>query len=440
MVKAKDESDLIKATLHNKVLLADGVTTEKRSVELFMAHDSDVETLLRLMFDFEIATNNSNLALSDAKKFIEFRKCTNFIVRDKYDAALLDRPGRDNVSFGLIMNDLISAFCPNTSCADQKRYVDNFQKPFRMTVMDCCNRLETANRLSSKLPGSGGVTCYSTEARHPQLKIAFFNMMPRAWKLKFASSTNNINERDYEMENLRDFMITQQSLSDTNYLGSNNNNFGSNNQSFANNRTRDSPQRYNNYSNRRTLGGFGSPFRSSHRSPNRYTPYGNRGSRPQPSASGFNTPRGNRSPRVNFSRSTPRPANRNLPAPPSQGRANRSPGTNMRSPPPIRRQPQGAFHSNRSHPRRDNFFAPNNSNQDFRDDSHFPNLAPDQYFAGEEFNYDLDNNYGGQESDAQYDDNYYQDGDNYDNGGENGYENDICDNECAQMGQPEGDY
>ena len=129
MVKARDQNNLVKVTLTNKVTTADG-SEEKRSVDLFVTFDNDVETLICLVIDFEAAHKDESLALSDAKKFLEFRKCANFIVCDKWE----DVAGgvtHDAAGFTNAMSTLIKEFAPDSSFADQKTSLGQLQETFR---------------------------------------------------------------------------------------------------------------------------------------------------------------------------------------------------------------------------------------------------------------------------------------------------------------------
>ena len=393
MERHKDESKLPTVTLTNKVTLANG-QQEKRTLEITMATDDDVETLIRCVIDFQSGMGDDSLGLSNVKKFSEFRKCVNFIVRDKYDNCRRGRPGNDEATFRQVCSDLIAQFCPSSSYADQKRYMEQWRKPLRMTVMECCNRLESVNLITDRLPGSAGVTCFSTNADHPQLKVCFFNMMRHEWKLDFAKSAHNINANTYTLNDLRDYMITQQSIDDNRFgINRNRGNFP-----IQQSRT---PQRYNSpgyrYNNNYSFSGS--------RYNNNHAPYP-QNQRPQPSPGGFRTPNNRGSVnRANprSSRSTPRaPFNRGrFPAPPSNPRA-ASRTSNIRSPPALNRQPGRAFSNNYNdnRGRRDNFFGSSQSGSNFGGQTQFDarrSEPSDQYFNGEEINYGYDNNYGGEE-------------------------------------------
>ena len=150
--RKKLEKEIRKITLQHTVtvsVIAHGVATpyrEKRTATLAVCDDDDIETLIRLGISFMEASEIAALSLPDGMLYTEFRKCLNDIVLDTYDGLLSSVPNRDRQNFISLVNDLVGHFTDPTSFADQKRYMDTFTKPYKMTVRELGNCLIIINK------------------------------------------------------------------------------------------------------------------------------------------------------------------------------------------------------------------------------------------------------------------------------------------------------
>ena len=191
-IRKRKEEDIKEVTLSNAVVqmivpagaVAAVPLKNVRQATLVVAVDDDVETLLRLVLSFLENIGAHSLALQDGQLYIEFRKCLRDIVLECYDQIVDAIPVRNRANFEVLLTQLIAQFCKPTAYADQRRYMETYKKPFKLTVKQLANRLIVINKYTQYLPGSGNVTVYDPET----IKPAFFNMMLAEWQMEFAKT------------------------------------------------------------------------------------------------------------------------------------------------------------------------------------------------------------------------------------------------------------
>ena len=210
-----DERNIRKVTLSSNVtaVFPPGTfglpTREKRTASLIVADGDDVETMIRLFLEFQEASGSAALDLDNPSLYVYFRKCLGGIALETYDNLLVEIDDRSNENFRRLLSDLLASFCDSTVYLDQKRYIDNFQKPFKMSVRELSNRLVIINKYSSLLPGSQGNRIFN----RTELKYALFNMVRPEWQLAFAGSSQvELGDDAYTYEMLLRFLITQERL------------------------------------------------------------------------------------------------------------------------------------------------------------------------------------------------------------------------------------
>ena len=95
-----------------------------------------------------------------------------------------------------------------TAYYDQKLYMENYTKSYKISVQDLWARFQMVNKFSAYLPGSEGTALYSTEQR---MKIGFFGMMLPQWKQRFVlNASNELADPNYSIHRLISFMQTQE--------------------------------------------------------------------------------------------------------------------------------------------------------------------------------------------------------------------------------------
>ena len=228
-IRKKEDKDIRKIRLERNVQLqvnVGGVVQpfrEKRTAELIIIDDDDIETLLRLILSFVEACRADSLGLENApgQMYTEFRKCLNNIVLDTYDGLVANIQVRDQAHFLGLVNDLVGEFCNPTAYADQKRYMDTFKKPYKITVKELGNRLIIVNKYTAYLPGSNAIPVYDENT----IKYAFYNMMLPNWQLAFAGSSHfELSDNNYSFHQLSRFMQTQETIQNRRSSSSNSNN------------------------------------------------------------------------------------------------------------------------------------------------------------------------------------------------------------------------
>ena len=216
-IRKKEEKDLRKITLQHTVtvnVVIGGNPTvyrEKRTAQLVIANDDDVEVLIRLGITFLEAAGADSLSLPERQYYTEFRKCLEDILLDTFDNLLsaIPAPNRTAANFVILLNDLIGHFTDPTAFADQKRYMDTYKKPFKLSVRELSNRLVIVNKYSQYLPGSNGSSIYDGAT----IKYALFNMMLPQWQLAFAGSAHSeLSDPAYTYAQLTRYMTTQETI------------------------------------------------------------------------------------------------------------------------------------------------------------------------------------------------------------------------------------
>ena len=87
-------------------------------------------------------------------------------------------------------------------------------KPYNMSVGELSSRFQVICRLGRFLPGAwldDGNTqpLYGTET---EKKRALFQMMPMAWRIKFAETTHRLDNNHYSYHDLTNFMALQEAI------------------------------------------------------------------------------------------------------------------------------------------------------------------------------------------------------------------------------------
>jgi hypothetical protein len=95
---------------------------------------------------------------------------------------------------------------PSNSFFIQQEYFHGASKPFDLTCFAANSRLKLLNTLSAYLPGSGGLKCFETKTT---FKNAYYRLMLSAWQFKFDSTGNRLDNDNYTIDDLVQFMEQQ---------------------------------------------------------------------------------------------------------------------------------------------------------------------------------------------------------------------------------------
>ena len=161
--------------LRRTVTLAGGAT-EKRSSRLpYLTDGDDIESVLRLIDEFEDACDASRLDLNTgALRKSYFRQCLGDTARDDWDthAAAV---GNTVANARTARNNFIEEYVLPTDLADQVRYMTTFVKPMNISVSKIFSRYRFLNQLMTWMPGAAGFPF-----NDQRLKEVLFSTRPRS--------------------------------------------------------------------------------------------------------------------------------------------------------------------------------------------------------------------------------------------------------------------
>ena len=158
---------------------------DKRLTEIPKADPTNVESILRMVLEFEDACHLSRLAIiTGPLKFARFRDFLQGTMRDKWDQIKIQQQTETLTTFTAAQKTFLQHYIKPTDLSDQKRYMDNLRKPVQVSVLEIADRLESINNLTRYFPETQGNTLYTPS----ELKIVLHNMMPTTWKMEFAKS------------------------------------------------------------------------------------------------------------------------------------------------------------------------------------------------------------------------------------------------------------
>ena len=199
--------------LRRTVNLPGGAGTEKRSSRLpYLTDGDDIESVLRLIDEFEDACDATRLDLSTGtlrKNY--FRQCLGDTARNDWDthAAAVgntvanSRTARDN---------FIEEYVLPTDLADQIRYMTAYTKPMNVSVSKLFSRYRFLNQLMTWMPGAAGFPFDDQ-----RLKEILFSTMPETWCNNFIVAGQDIMNNAYTLDQLKRFMMVQEKSSASKY-------------------------------------------------------------------------------------------------------------------------------------------------------------------------------------------------------------------------------
>ena len=277
----------------------------------FCPDSSDKECLLRTIHEFQDGCIDTRLHVDTPHRYTLIREVLGGDLRttwDTYVATIADADRNDD-NWPTHMRTYLRNFLPANAFLLQGEYLNQSIKPKAMDCYTLNSRLGLMNTLSVLLPGSGGNQLLPDALSR---KNKFFKLMLAEWQLKLTSNGVVLDNANYTINQLVDFMEQQRIFWDA--------------EQEAKQRCRNHhPGRHNSHNcESYAPGRFGS------RPPNNGP--GRGPTHPYQGSSG--SPYGQR-PRFGFGRGTPR--NNRAPNP---GRGGRGSGaTPLRSPYNLRRRP-----------------------------------------------------------------------------------------------------
>ena len=177
-----------------KITLTNTVNGIKKKKDVFQATSSDPELVLSVIHEFEDVSKPSRLNLSTGHlKFENFRECLAGEVRADWDLKQEGQP-ETNAAFADTLKEFITVFLDEEALTEQKIYMAQAKKPYKMSVKEFGSRLKWIVLLMKYFPGApDGVSVY-TEL---ELKNIFKQAMPQAWQATYDKSGLTLNNTSW---------------------------------------------------------------------------------------------------------------------------------------------------------------------------------------------------------------------------------------------------
>ena len=173
------------------------------------------ELFIYVIDQFFDATDASRLHLTTGpSRYSKFRQVVEGSLRIEWQMLSDARVDKTLDNFAVDLRTLVNKFFLPSSRADQTEYLHHAVKPFNMTVNEVSSRLQVISQLARFLPGSwlnDGNTqpLYGTET---EKKRAFFQLMPMAWRIKFAETDHRLEDNAYTYAMLTNYMSLQEAI------------------------------------------------------------------------------------------------------------------------------------------------------------------------------------------------------------------------------------
>ena len=185
----------------------------KRKEEAFHCSTNDIEYILRTIKEFNDVTAQDRLHLvTGPLRFTFFRKCLGGTVRDNWDIAR-QNINQDLAGFDTAIQTFKSKFLNETDFADQKHYLENFEKPHSLSPKTAADRLVQMNSYLGMMPGSGNANPWNDNA----IKMRLFSMMRLEWQLNFTSGGHQLNDATMTYARLTEYFEGQHKVSTAKY-------------------------------------------------------------------------------------------------------------------------------------------------------------------------------------------------------------------------------
>ena len=184
------------------------VEEEKRTAKVAAIDGKNPEIMLTAIIDFFDACEDEILKLSTGPLcFQYFRTLLSDNIKATWDGIRNGKPTSKD-SFLACVKELIGNKIRASDLHDQKKYLDNASKPFRMSVEDLADRLVRINALSAWFPGSNQHKLYNDV----EMKRLLHGMMLGEWQLNFNQTTHRLEDNAYTYNMVRDYYVDQEEV------------------------------------------------------------------------------------------------------------------------------------------------------------------------------------------------------------------------------------
>lgn len=174
---------------------------------------NDIESKERLLYvidSFNNACVNSRLHIGvGTDKYEKFNEVLGGDLRLQWSILSTARANKTNDTFTEDIQAFLRLYMDGTAYHDQKEYIRNSTKPFKLTCLELATRLRVISNLGKLLPGSNGAELFADDA---EMKRAYYGMMLDSWKVKFAENGHDFTNVNYSLNDLVRFMTIQEQV------------------------------------------------------------------------------------------------------------------------------------------------------------------------------------------------------------------------------------
>ena len=196
------------AHTHNAGTLADHRDLTNKLDLPFCPDSSDKERLLRTIHEFQDGCIDARLHVATTHRYTLIREVLGGDLRttwDTYVATIADAD-RNDANWPTHMRTYLRNFLPANAFLLQGEYLNQPIKPKAMDCYTLNSRLGLMNTLSILLLGSGGNQLLPDTLSR---KNTFFKLMLAEWQLKLTSNGIVLDDANYTINQLVDFMEQQ---------------------------------------------------------------------------------------------------------------------------------------------------------------------------------------------------------------------------------------
>ena len=190
---------------------------EKRSCQVPVFENNDVECLVHTIVEFNEATSmtNLNFAHDPAKLVSEFRKCLGPNQRDKWDTYVARGNPMTLAGVQAIRDAFVAHYIDGSAMQTQKTYLTSYRKSHDISCSDLANRFTLIVKYMGWFPHATN-PIYTPE----ELKGVYFGMMLEPWQIAFQSTTTRLDDPNYTFEQLVRYMSVQADMHNASRSGS----------------------------------------------------------------------------------------------------------------------------------------------------------------------------------------------------------------------------
>lgn len=169
----------------------------------FAPDASDKERLIRVLVQYQHSCDNHTLNIHDKDRHTMASQVLCGDLSASWEMTIAAATNTDDADFVSNARAFLTKYMPSNAFHVQEQYMCEITKPFDNDCFHAASRLRLINNISIYLPGSGGSKLFQDET---SLKCAFYRMMPTEWQMKFDETGNVLQDPNYDLNRIMQFM------------------------------------------------------------------------------------------------------------------------------------------------------------------------------------------------------------------------------------------